>query len=87
MLKAVPFANAATTVLTSAFILCAVVAYALPSIFWGMLSTVSHSINLEAVKSTTEMSFGTFLLGVLLFAIYIWVVTYAVASLYNKFAK
>lgn len=87
MLKAVPFANAVTTVFTSAFVFCAIVAVALPNLFWGILGTVSHTLNLEAVKSTTPMSFGTFLLGVVLFAAYIWVVTYSAVSLYNRWQK
>lgn len=87
MLKAVPFANAVTTVFTSAFVLCAIAAFVFPDLFWGILSTVSHSINLETVKATNAMSFGTFILGVIFFAVYIWVVTYTTARLYNKWAK
>ena len=87
MLKAIPFANAVTTVATAAFVSCALVAVVLPDLFWGILNTVSHTLNLEAVKATTPMSFGTFILGVVLFAAYIWGITYAAASLYNRWEK
>lgn len=87
MLKAVPFANAITTVATAAFVVCGIVAFIAPDLFWGIVSSVFHAINLEAVKATTQMSFGTFVLGIVLFGVYIWVITYSAVSLYNKWAK
>jgi hypothetical protein len=87
MLKAMPFANAVTTVATAAFAVCGIVAYAAPDFFWGIVNSMFHAINLEAVKAATPMSFGTFVLGLVLFAAYIWVTAYAAVSLYNKWAK
>lgn len=87
MLKTVPFANAVTTVATGAFTLCGLLAFVAPDLFWGIISIIFHAINLDPVKATTPMSFGTVIFGVIAFTIYIWVVTYLAASLYNKWAK
>jgi hypothetical protein len=87
MLKAAPFANAVTTVSTAAFAICEIAAFIAPDLFWGIVNSMFHAINLEAVKATTPMSFGTFVLGLVLFAAYIWVITYGAVSLYNRWAK
>lgn len=87
MLKPVAFANAVTTVFTTAFVICGVVATFLPDLFWGILKAISHSINLEVVRTNEPMSLGTFVFGVILFAVYIWVVTYASVYMYNRYSK
>ncbi len=87
MLKPKAFANAITSVFFVAYIACALIALIAPDLYFGILSNMFHSFNLEAVKATTPMSFGTFILGVVFFGIYIWVITYAAASLYNRWVK
>lgn len=87
MLKPVALANATTTIFAIAYISCGIVAYIIPDLYWGILSSWFHSISLEAVKATTPMSLGTFIFGVVSFAVYIWAVSFLGATLYNKFAK
>ena len=87
MLKPKAFANAITSVFVVAFVICGIAAFIAPDLVFGIGGSWAHSINLEAVRSTTPMSLGSFVLGVITFGIYIWVVTFASASLYNKWAK
>lgn len=87
MLKPKAFANAITSVFFVAYIACAVIAFIAPDLYFGILSNMFHSFNLEAVKATTPMSLGGLVLGVVTFSVYVWVFTVASASLYNKFAK
>jgi len=87
MLKPQALANAATTVGVVAFVICGIATFIAPDLVFGIAGSWAHSINLEAVRSTTPMSLGSFILGVITFGIYIWVITFAGASLYNKWAK
>lgn len=87
MLKPQAFANAITSVFFVAYIACALIALIAPDLYFGILSNMFHSFNLEAVKATTPMSIGTFLFGVVTFAAYVWILTYSGVRLYNKFAK
>lgn len=87
MLKAIPFANAITSVFFVAYIACALIAFIAPDFYFGILSNIFHSFNLEAVKATTPMSLGGLVIGVVTFSAYVWIFTFASASLYNKFAK
>lgn len=87
MLKPKALANALTTVFVVAYVICGIVSIVIPGLFFGVLESWLHAISLEAVKTTTQMGFGTFIFGVVTFGAYIWVFTYLTASLYNKFAK
>lgn len=87
MLKPKAFANAITSVFFVAYIACALLAFIAPDLYFGILGNIFHSFNLDAVKATTPMSLGSLVLGVVTFSAYIWVFTFASASLYNKFAK
>ena len=87
MLKPTAFANAITTVFLVAYIACALLALIAPDLYFGILGNLFHSFNLESVKATTPMTLGGLVLGVVTFSAYIWVFTFASASLYNKFAK
>ena len=87
MLKPTAIANAITLVFFVAYIACALIAFIAPDLYFGILSNMFHSFNLEAVKATTPMSLGATVLGVVTFSAYVWVFTFASASLYNKFVK
>ncbi len=87
MLKPKAFANAVTSVFVAAFVICGILAYLAPDLVFGIAGSWSHSINLEVVRSATPMSLGTFIFGVVTFGAYVWVATFASASLYNKFTK
>lgn len=87
MLKSKAIANAITSVFFVAYVACALVAFIAPDLYWGVLNSWFHAMNIEAVKATSPMSLGTFVLGAVTFSAYIWVFTFSAASLYNKFAK
>lgn len=87
MLKPIAFANAITSVFFVAYTACALIAFITPDLYFGILSNMFHSFNLEAVKATEPISLGGFALGLVTFSAYVWVFTFSSASLYNKFAK
>ena len=87
MLKAQAFANAVTTVFVVAYVICGIIAFVAPDLLFNVANSWFHAINLDVVKATTPMELGTFVFGVVTFSVYIWVLTFAGASLYNKFAK
>lgn len=87
MLKPQPLANAATTVGVVAFLLCGILAFAIPDLLFQIANSWFHAINLETVRSTAPMDLGTFLLGIVTFGVYIWVLSYLGVALYNKWAK
>lgn len=87
MLKPVALANAIAAIFVVAYTTCGIIAYALPDLYWGILNSWMHGINLEVAKATAPMSIGMFIFGVVTFTIYVWIVSFLGASLYNKFAK
>lgn len=87
MLKPKAFANAVTTAFLFAYVICGIIAFIAPSLLFSIAGSWFHAINLEAVKTTEPMSIGVFIFGVVTFTVYVWLLTFAVASLYNKFAK
>lgn len=87
MLKPIAFANTAAAVGVAAFILCGILAFFVPDLLFSIASSWFHAINLESVRATAPMDFGTFLLGVVTFGIYVWILVYAGATFYNKWAQ
>lgn len=87
MLKPVALANAAAIIFVVAYTLCGIVSYILPDLYWGILNSWMHGINLEVAKATDSMSIGTFIFGVITFTAYVWIISFLGSSLYNKFAK
>lgn len=87
MLKPIALANAIASIFVVAYTTCGIISFILPDLYWGILNSWMHGLNLELVKATTPMSFGTFIFGVVTFTAYVWVVSFLGASLYNKFAK
>ena len=87
MWKPIALANAATTVAVFSFIACGVLAYIAPDLLVGIANSWFHALNLEAVRATTPMSLGTFILGVVTFGVYIWVLIFAGVHLYNRLEK
>ena len=87
MLNAKKFANAVTTVWLISYLLCALFAIFLPDVFFSVAGSWFHAINIEAVRAPDKMSILTFVQGVISFGIYVWVLTFAAISLYNRFNK
>lgn len=87
MLKPQALANAITTVFVVAYVICGIIAYVAPDLLFSIANSWFHAINLDVVKAATPMELGTFIFGVVTLGVYIWVLTFAVTNLYNKFAK
>lgn len=87
MLKPTAFANAVTVVWAAAYLICFILTLVAPELVFGVVRSWAHSINIDAVKSTEPINIGSSLFGAVTFGAYVWVVTYAAATLYNRFAK
>lgn len=87
MVKPIALANAITTVFIVAYVICGIIAFIAPDLLFSIAGSWFHAMNLQSVRATTPMSIGMFLFGVVTFGGYVWILTYAGASLYNKFAK
>ncbi len=87
MLKEVALANTAAVVGGVAFALCGLLAFVAPDLLLWIANSWFHTINLEAIKATSPMDLVTFLFGIVTFVVYIWVIFFAGAYLYNKLAK
>lgn len=87
MPKPTILANSVTAVWGTAYALCGIAAMVLPNMYFGVLNNWFHSINLELIKSTTSLSFTSFLVGLATFSAYIWIITFATASVYNAWSK
>lgn len=87
MLNAKIFANALTTVALLAYLICAAFAFLVPELFFRIAGSLSHAINIQAVQATEAMPITTFLGGVAILGIYIWVLSFMTISLYNKWVN
>ncbi len=87
MPKPTILANAVTAVWGTAYALCGIAAMVFPNLYFGVLNNWFHSINLELIKSTTPLAFTSFLVGLATFSAYIWIITFATATIYNAWSK
>lgn len=87
MPKPTILANSVTTVWGTAYAVCGIAAMVLPNMYFGVLNNWFHSINLELIKSTTPLALTSFLVGLATFSAYIWIITFATASVYNAWSK
>jgi hypothetical protein len=87
MPKPTLLANAVTSVWGTAYALCGIAAMIFPNLYFGVLNNWFHSINLELIKSTTPLTLTSFLVGLATFSTYIWVITFATATVYNAWSK
>lgn len=87
MFKPTILANSVTAVWGSAYALCGIAAMIFPNLYFGVLNNWFHSINLELIKSATPLAFTSFLVGLVTFSLYIWVVTFVTATVYNAWSK
>ncbi len=86
MLNARAFANATTAVTAVFYATCWFLSSFAPNLIFGIAKAWMHSINIESLRATTSMSFGTILWGLISISLLTWVTTYAVIRLYNKWA-
>ncbi len=86
MLNAKAFANATTVVTGVFYAACWFVSSFAPILIFGIAKAWMHSINIESLRTTTSMSFGAVLWGLISISVLTWITTYAVIRLYNKWA-
>lgn len=87
MLNTKAFANATTIVMSVFYIVCWLLSTLAPNLIFGISKAWLHSINIESLKTTTSMSYGTVLWGLISISVLTWVTTYATIWLYNKLVK
>ncbi len=86
MLNAKAFANAVTAVAAIFYIACWLLSLLAPDLIFSISQSWLHTINLEGLKTTAAMSFGTAILGLISLSLLAWVTTYVTIWLYNKWA-
>ena len=87
MLNAKAFANAASAVMAVWVIVCVILAYIAPDLLFAVAQSWTHTMNLEAVRSTFNPNIGTLVFGFISAVGLTWVTTYATIALYNQWAK
>lgn len=87
MLKAVPFANAATIVAIGLYVGCRVAALVVPDFLFSIGQSWFHTFSIEAARATVVFDFGAFIFGGVSLAVITWVTVYAFAEVYNRLAK
>ena len=87
MVKSQAFANAATTVIAVFYVICALVSYVMPDLLVGIASSWIHTLNLEALKTTSPMTLGSLITGLTTISAVTWITTYAFAEVYKRFSK
>ena len=81
----VPAANAVTTVGLALYLLCAVVAIVAPDLLIGFFQPWLHGLRLDPLRPAgTWFQFGDFVTGLITWGLSAWLVTAAIAWLYNR---
>lgn len=87
MLNAKVFANAAATVMAIWVVGCALFAYVAPDLLFTIAQSWTHSMNLEALKTTFTPNAGSLILGFVSAVGLTWIIIYITIVLYNKWVK
>ncbi|HEU5320816.1 MAG TPA: DUF5676 family membrane protein [Methylomirabilota bacterium] len=80
-------ANAVATVVGVTYIVCRVVSAVAPQAVFAIGQSWFHTVSLEPVRATGSMSTGAFVLGLVTSVVVSWVLTYATAALYARWAR
>lgn len=84
MVKAKILANAVAVVTGVVFGLCRLLAAVAPNLLFNIGQSWWHTLNLSSLKATSSMTLGLFLVGLISSVVFAWLITYAVAELYNR---
>ncbi len=87
MLNTIAFANAASVVMAIWVAACALLSYIAPDLLFSIANSWMHNINLESVRTTTALSLGSVIWGLVTAVGLTWLTTFATISLYNKWAR
>lgn len=87
MLKTTACANAAAVVTAGVYMVCLVLSQTAPDFLLALSSSWIHAINLESLKTSGGVSLGSVIWGFASSTVFAWLVGYAFAWTYNRFAK
>lgn len=80
-------ANAVTTVWLIGYGICTLLAYIAPDLIFGVASAWFHAINIDVVRASMTMPLTSLLFGFVSFGTVVWLGTFTVGSLYNRWTK
>lgn len=87
MINSQVLANAVAVVTGAVYIVCRVLAAVAPNLVFAVGQSWFHTINLSSMRAAAPMALGVFLLGLVSSVAVVWLVAYATAELYNRWAK
>lgn len=87
MIKSIVLANALATVVGAGYILCRLVAAVAPEFLFNVGQSWLHTVNLAPLRTTSPMPTGMFVLGLVTSVVVSWILTYATAKLYERWAS
>lgn len=87
MLNSTAFANASAVVTAALFIICRVAVLIMPDFIYKVGQSWFHTIRLDSGQVSSSLSFGMFMLGLISATALIWLITFAVVTLYNKMVE
>lgn len=87
MLKPIAFANAFTLVGLAVYVVCRALSLVASDLLFSIGTSWFHTLNIDALRATSPFDIGVFLFGAVTFGIFVWIVAYAGAALYNTLAK
>lgn len=81
------FSLAAAITMGIAYVVCAVFTVLFPDVALKFLGWMTHIVNVEKFAGGIEITFGSFVLGLLPILFYTYSIAYLFAWLYNRFIK
>jgi len=87
MIKSIVLANALATVVGAGYILCRLVAAVAPEFLFNVGQSWLHTVNLAPLRTTSPMPTGMFVFGLVTSVVVSWILTYATAELYERWAS
>lgn len=87
MLKPIVFANSFTVIGLGAYVVCRVLTLIAPDLLFNIGQSWFHTLSLGFVKTVIPMDIGTFLYGAVTLGIFVWIMSYAFAKIYNSFSR
>ena len=86
-LNANKLALAATITMSAAYVVCAAFTTIAPDVALKFLGWMLHLVDVEKFADGAQVTFGTFILGLLPIVFYSYITAYIFARLYNKFVE
>ncbi|MBI2049437.1 hypothetical protein HYT32_00775 [Candidatus Roizmanbacteria bacterium] len=83
----VRLANAATIVVVVASFICWAFVTVAPDFSFSIANSWFHMINLDVVRTSQPVDFGTAIVGAFSLGVVTWIAFYAFAKIYNNLAK